>query len=201
MKCIRADWPAPSGVHALTTTVEGGVSTGPWATLNLGTHVQDDPAAVAENRRRLAAFTGRPQEAIHWLDQVHGTRVLDLDENTCDEREADAAITGVPGRVAVVMTADCLPVAFCSGDGRYVAVAHAGWRGLCAGVLQATVEAFRQKGYEAKDLCTWLGPAIGPQAFEVGEEVREAFLSRDPQAARAFVPSPCGRWMADLYML
>ncbi len=202
MQIIEADWPAPAGVRALTTTVAGGVSQGPWASLNLGTHVGDDPDAVAENRRRLAAWAGLSPSAFGWLNQVHGTAVADLDRLPPGViPDADAAVTGQPGRVAVVMTADCLPVLFCTADGRHVAAAHAGWRGLVSGVLEATLDALAGKGAVRSSVLAWLGPAIGPEAFEVGEEVRDAFLRAQPEAETAFSPSPAGRWLADLYKL
>jgi YfiH family protein len=189
---LSPDWPAPDKVRAISTSREGGVSTGPYASMNLGDHVDDDPVAVAENRRRLAEMLVLPSEPL-WLNQVHGVDVLGAG-GEC----ADARVVNRPGQVAVVMTADCLPVLFCDRQGREVAAAHAGWRGLVAGILEKTVA--RMEADNA-DILAWLGPAIGPMAFEVGTEVRQAFLDHDPQAQAAFVPSPQGRWLADIYLL
>lgn len=191
---LRPDWPAPPGVGALVTTRHGGVSEGPFAGFNLGDHVGDAPAAVAENRRRLQAMV--PAEP-GWLRQVHGIDVVRLPAGAA-ALEADAAWTDQSGQACAVLTADCLPVLFCDRAGSRVAAAHAGWRGLVGGVLEATVAALQVPGPE---LLAWLGPAIGPGRFEVGEEVREAFLKADAQAEPAFRPSPAGRWLADLYAL
>ncbi|MCC6075968.1 peptidoglycan editing factor PgeF [Pseudomonas sp. GCM10022188] len=188
------DWPAPAGVRACVTTRRGGVSAAPFDALNLGDHVGDDPLAVAENRRRLQALLGC---RAAWLDQVHGVAVVEADPNRV--LEADASWSATPGVACTVMTADCLPVLFCDRAGTRVAAVHAGWRGLVAGVLEASVAAL---GCPADQVLAWLGPAIGPQAFEVGAEVREAFLAQHPEAAAAFVPSVNpGRFMADLYQL
>lgn len=193
---ILPDWPAPAGVRAVSTTRVGGVSAVPCDTLNLGQHVGDEPAAVAENRRRLRAVL--PAEPA-WLQQVHGTQVLRLDGGRFDvPPEADAAWTAQPGVVCAVMTADCLPVLFCDVSGTRVAAAHAGWRGLAAGVLEETVVALATP---PGDLLAWLGPAIGPDAFEVGDEVRQAFVADDPGAAAAFRPGEPGKWLADLFAL
>lgn len=191
---IRPDWPAPPTVRAASTTRSGGVSTGPWSTLNLGDHVGDADGAVAENRRRLAGQLELPAEPL-WLRQVHGTSVVrDEGAGHC----ADARLSDRPGRVCVVLTADCLPVLFCNRSGTRVAAAHAGWRGLLAGVLESTVAAFEDT---PADLMAWLGPAIGPQAFEVGDEVRGAFVEPDPSAAAHFRRRRAGHWLADLYGL
>lgn len=192
--CIIPDWPAPARVRACVTTRAGGVSVGPFTSLNLGDHVGDDPQAVAENRRRLVAALGcRPA----WLRQVHGTRVVEADP--AQVAEADGCWTAAPGIACSSMTADCLPVLFCDRAGSRVAAAHAGWRGLAGGVLEATLEAL---ALPAEQVLAWLGPAIGPQAFEVGPEVREAFLASHPEAAQAFVPSHNpGKFLADLYQL
>ena len=186
------DWPAPPGVLAVSTLRTGGVSRGEFASLNLGDHVGDSPADVQENRRRLREACGLPQEP-NWLRQVHGVRVVDLDQPAPD-MTADAAFTRRSGIVCAVLTADCLPVLFADAAGTTVAAAHAGWRGLLAGVLEATVAAMRAA---PADLIAWLGPAIGPQCFEVGPEVREAFIGRDPDCAAAFVPHGA-RHLADL---
>ncbi len=193
---IVPDWPAPARVKALITTRNGGVSPPPFDTLNLATHVGDDPAAVARNRARLRREATLPAEP-RWLDQVHGRLVADLDGEAppcC----ADAAVTSTPGEVCAVLTADCLPVLLCDRAGRRVAAAHAGWRGLCGGVIEAAVKAL---GVEGGAVMAWLGPAIGPGAFEVGDEVRAAFVDVDPAAAVAFSPAGGGHWRADLYRL
>lgn len=189
---LTPKWPVPGQVRAISTSREGGVSTGPYSSMNLGDHVHDDPVAVAENRHRLAEMLALPAEPL-WMTQVHGVEVLGA-EGEC----ADARIVGRPGQVAVVMTADCLPVLFCDRQGREVAAAHAGWRGLVAGILEKTVARMQA---ESEDILAWLGPAIGPTAFEVGDEVRQAFLDHDPQAQAAFFPSPQGRWLADIFLL
>ncbi len=201
---IYPDWPAPARVQAVSTTRQGGVSQGPWAGLNLADHVGDDPQAVQENRRMLHD-TLKLSSAPLWLRQVHGNRVVLLDLPDAGVAgvplaapEADAGVSRVPGRVSVVLTADCLPVLFCDRAGCCVAAAHAGWRGLVAGVLESTVQAMR---VDPGELLAWLGPAIGPQAFEVGDEVRTAFVDRHPQAVEAFLPRSGHRWLADLYRL
>lgn len=188
-------WPAPANVRAWVSERGGGVSAGRYASLNLGTHVGDDPMAVAENRRRLVRLAGLPSEPV-WLEQVHGARVLDLDAEPVVP--ADGAVSGTPGVVCAVLTADCLPVLLCDRAGRRVGVAHAGWRGLLEGVLASAVE---RMGVPPGALVAWLGPAIGPTAFEVGSEVREAYLARDANAGADFVPNARGRWQADLYGL
>lgn len=190
-----ADWPAPPAVRTWQTVRAGGVSTGEWASLNLGTHVDDDPVAVAENRARLRAGLGLPGEPV-WLEQVHGCRILDLDAG--DSGPADGAVTAAPGVVLAIMTADCLPVLFASRDGRRIGAAHAGWRGLAAGVLEAAVAAI---GVAPGELIAWLGPAISQPAFEVGDEVRAAFVDADAATASAFTANARGRWQADLYAL
>lgn len=187
---IVPEWPAPRGVRALQTTRIGGVSEAPYAALNLGDHVGDDPRAVAENRTRLRAFL--PQSPC-WLTQEHGARVVDLDREP--ERTADAAVSRVLRRVCAILTADCLPVLFCEASGSVVAAAHAGWRGLLAGVLENTAVAMKVL---PETIRVWLGPMIGPEAFEVGEEVRAAFLRRDPVAEAAFTPCCSGKYLADL---
>ena len=173
----------------------GGVSTGPYASLNLGDHVGDDPAAVAENRRRVREALALPSEPL-WLEQVHGTAVARFGEAV--RPRADASVALAPGQVCAVMVADCLPVLLADRAGTCVAAAHAGWRGLAAGVLEATVAALP---VDPAQLVAWLGPAIGPEAFEIGPEVREAFLAVDPEAADAFRPGTGDRWLADAYRL
>jgi polyphenol oxidase len=193
---IVPDWPAPGCVRAVATTRGGGYSQGPYAGLNLATHVGDDPAAVQANRQLLCRHLGLDAEPV-WLEQVHGRRVLQLPPEPL--QPADASVCRQPGLACVVMSADCLPVLFCDRAGTVVAAAHAGWRGLAAGVLEATVQAM---AVPPSRLMAWLGPAIGPQAFEVGEPVRAAFLAAQPAAARAFVPAGApGQWYADLYAL
>jgi polyphenol oxidase len=198
MDPIHPEWSAPAAVRAVFTTRAGGVSKGSFASLNLGAHVGDAPGAVAENRRRLSRGLGLPAEPA-WLRQVHGTAVLDLDSGAGHAGgEADASISRRPGAVCCVQVADCLPVLLASRDGRVIGAAHAGWRGLAAGVLEATVAAM---GVAPAGLMAWLGPAIGPAAFEVGGEVRAAFMAADPAAAEAFQPNPAGRWQCDLVHL
>lgn len=192
---FRPDWPLPPGVHALQTTRLGGVSVAPWQSLNLGDHVGDDLACVAANRALLSA---QLPAAPCWLKQVHGISVFDADTDFAGVPEADAAVARQAGRVCVVMTADCLPVLFCDRAGSVVAAAHAGWRGLQAGVLEASVVAMK---VAPASLTAWLGPAIGPQSFEVGGEVRTAFVADDPAASQAFVPGSDGRYLANLYLL
>lgn len=194
---LHPQWPAAERVHAASTTRLGGVSSPPFQSLNLGARTADHPDAVAENRRRLRHALALPEEP-RWLAQVHGTRVVAAEQVDRDITEADAAVSQQAGTVCAVLTADCLPVLLCDHAGTAVAAAHAGWRGLAAGVLEATVAAMDRPG---KELLAWLGPAIGPAAFEVGDEVREAFLAADPGAGGAFRPSPEGRWLADLYTL
>lgn len=188
------DWPTPVGVKSCVTTRAGGVSLAPFDSFNLGDHVDDSPEAVTANRSRLTSHLNI-QPA--WLRQVHGVVVAEADP--CRVVEADASWTITPGVACTIMTADCLPALFCDRAGSRVAAAHAGWRGLAAGVLEATVD---RLAVPASDIMVWLGPAIGPQAFEVGPEVREAFISTHPETAQAFVPSlNAGRYMADIYTL
>jgi YfiH family protein len=186
----------PAGVRAGTSTRAGGVSLGPRAALNLAAHVGDDPVAVATNRERLARALDLPG-APRWLSQVHGTAVAG-DDAGADAPVADAAVTSSPGCVLAVLTADCLPVVFASRDGAAIGIAHAGWRGLAAGVLERTIAAL---GVPPRDLLAWLGPAIGPAAFEVGAEVRTAFVGVAAADAVAFAPNARGRWQADLPLL
>ncbi len=190
------DWPAPQTVRALTTTRTGGVSVTPWASMNPADHVGDATTAVAANRARLRGALGLPSEPI-WLQQVHGVRVVDA-ARAGERPKADAAWTDCPGVVCAVLTADCLPVVFADRAGRCVAVAHAGWRGLANGVLEATVG---QLPVPPQEVLAWLGPAIGPAAFEVGGEVRDTFMAQDVQAVNAFTPGVDGRWFADIYAL
>jgi YfiH family protein len=188
------DWPAPPSVRALSTTRQGGFSAAPYASFNLGDHVGDEPAKVAANRRLLADHGAA---APRWLKQVHGLRCIDADAGN-DVPEADASFSRSGRRACAVLTADCLPLLFCDEAGSVVAAAHAGWRGLAAGVIEATIAATQMPGSR---LLAWLGPAIGPRAFEVGDEVRAAFLAADAHAAAAFAPHCAGKWLADLHAL
>lgn len=195
---ITPAWASPPTVRALITTRVGGVSRGPYGSLNLGLHVGDDAAAVQINRARLRAYL--PAEPC-WLDQVHGARVVDaVDAADAVTLEcADASVARCAGAVCVVLSADCLPVLMCDRAGSVVAAAHAGWRGLAAGVLEATVA---RMAVAPETLLAWLGPAIGPRVFEVGDDVRSCFVASDPLAAQAFVPGCTpGKWFADLFML
>ncbi len=192
---ISPDWPAPARVKAVTTERGGGVSRGRYASLNLGTQVGDDPDSVAGNRRVLAAELELPEEPC-WLEQAHGATVVDLDSGP--PAAADGAVTSSVARVCAVLSADCLPVLFSNTAAVRVGVAHAGWRGLASGVLPAAVAAM---GGDPGDLLAWLGPAIGPAAYEVGAEVRAVFVAADPGADACFTPNARGRWQADLYGL
>jgi hypothetical protein len=199
-------WPAPPDVGALATTRAGGIGAGPAATLDLGVAALatgGTSAATVQNRRRLTAFLPSPPV---WLDQVHGTAVAVLDAATVAAARAappvaDAAVTSERGIVCAVRTADCLPVLFANRRGGAVGVAHGGWRGLAGGVLEATVSALATLGARPGDLVAWFGPAIGPNAFEVGSDVRDAFSARDPGATQCFAPLREGKWHADLYRL
>lgn len=190
-----AEWPVPAMVRTLITTRAGGVSKVPYAALNLGQHVGDDPQAVATNRALLRAQL--PNEPV-WLNQVHGIKVVDAAAVGPEVPEADASISRTPGVVCAIMTADCLPVLLADSKGSVVGAAHAGWRGLCNGVIEATVEAMGVPGHE---IVAWLGPAIGPDAFEVGAEVRAAFMQQDPAADAAFTDLGEGKYLADIYQL
>ena len=196
---ILPDWPAPAGVRSAFTLRGGGVSRPPFDTCNIAAHVGDEPPAVAENRARLRSSLALRSEPA-WLEQVHGHRVVDLDMQTAPASlgPADAAVTRMAGRICAIQVADCMPVLFAARDGSAVGAAHAGWRGLAGGVLEATVRAMNTP---AAELLAWLGPAIGPAHFEVGEEVRAAFLATDAAAAAAFAANARGRWQCDLYAL
>lgn len=194
IEVIQPDWPAPANIRAFTTTRKGGVSQTPWKSLNLGGNCGDDPRYVEENRGRLQQLLpGKP----HWLKQVHGTSVVTLDGEDLFQQDADACVANTAGKVCAILTADCLPVLFCNEAGTKVAAAHAGWRGLADGVLEATVAAM---DCNPSDLLAWLGPAIGPNAFEVQQDVYDAFCTNNPDNASAFKPHN-DRWLADLYEL
>lgn len=197
---ILPDWPGAANVHALITTRTGGVSKSPYASLNLGMSVGDDPLAVAENRARLRLrLPGEPC----WMRQVHGHRVVQAEE---EERQdtadfpilADASVTRKPGTILAIQIADCMPVLLCDSAGSVIGAAHAGWRGLSSGVIENTVRAMQAPG---ESLRAYLGPAIGPDNFEVGAEVREAFCRHDVQAEKYFSQQQNGKWLADLYGL
>ncbi|MGH1463047.1 MAG: peptidoglycan editing factor PgeF [Neptuniibacter sp.] len=197
MHFITPQWHAPANVKALTTTRLGGYSSAPFASLNLGDHVDDDKARVEQNRAHLLQNLGL-DKAPQWLSQVHGTEVIKAQpDNVC--RTADACWTDEQGLACVVMTADCLPVFFADSAGTRVAVAHAGWRGLLDGVLEQTLKVFP----DPEEVCVWFGPAIGPEAFEVGEEVVEQFVSKQTEAQAAFVPvvGKNDKHLADIYQL
>lgn len=208
---IVSDWPAPQRVHALCTTRSGGVSAAPWDRCNLGDHVGDDPRAVRANRAALAAALRQPGGAARpvYLRQVHGTQVARLDRASADGLSADACGSEAPGVACTVLVADCLPVLFTDRAGTRVAAAHAGWRGLAAGVLEQTLAYFwplalygQARAAPENEVIAWLGPCIGPQAFEVGAEVRAAFCAHEPQAARCFAAGPRpGKYFASLAAL
>jgi polyphenol oxidase len=192
---MKTDWPAPAGVHAWCSERAGGVSAAPYDTLNLGDHVGDDELAVQENRRRYAATL---QAHPVFLRQVHGRGVLRLEADTSDQAEADACWTTERGVACTMMVADCLPVLVTDAQGSVVGAAHCGWRGLAGGVLEALWTQMRPMVGHASDAIAWLGPCIGPEAFEVGPEVRDAFLADDPKAGALFRPHAQGKFLADL---
>lgn len=205
---IVPNWTVSPRVGAFVTTRLGGCSAGRYGDasgqargLNLGDHVGDDPVHVAANRARLQAALAAP---VLWMEQVHGVTVHVADRSAASQGvpRADAAVTASPGAVLAIMTADCLPVLLADARGRMIGCAHAGWRGLASGVIEATVDAMRERLGPQAQFQAWLGPAIGPSAFEVGEEVRAAFCDQDAEASRAFSPGPvAGKWLADLYAL
>ncbi|WP_373002128.1 peptidoglycan editing factor PgeF [Marinobacter sp.] len=198
---LKPDWSAPDRVRAISTTRAGGVSGRPWNSLNLGSHVEDNPKHVQENRRRLAESIGLDSDRIGWLNQVHGTEVVELTPDSVGQPpNADASYTRHPGIACAILTADCLPVILADREGTVVGAAHCGWRSLCGGVIENLVSAM---AVAPETLHAWLGPAIGPGSFEVGPEVRDAFLEHDPKAARAFKAEGArsGHFMADIYAL
>ncbi|TCV93912.1 hypothetical protein EC912_104107 [Luteibacter rhizovicinus] len=191
---IVPDWPVSAGVRAVVTTRLGpGVSAAPFGRFNLGSRCGDDPHAVATNREALVTALDLPATPL-WLRQVHGTAVANVPAGPV-EPEADASVATGPGEVLAILTADCLPVLFCSPDGKRIGAAHAGWRGLLAGVLERTVEAMDG------EVIAWMGPCIGPASYEVGDEVRDAFVTVDAAASMAFRPTRPGHWLCDLYAL
>lgn len=195
---LTPDWPAPSSVQAVTTTRVGGASLAPFDSFNLGDHVGDDPAAVMRNRAQLAQALSLPAAPL-WLKQVHGVQVVNAASLVAETNpQADACYTDQPGKICAVLTADCLPLLLCNRAGTQVAAVHVGWRGLAAGIIENAVVAL---GKSEGDLMAWLGPAIGPQHFEVGEEVRDIFLQHDQQAEQAFQVSRPRHWLADIYQL
>ena len=192
--CIIPNWPAPENVRSLQTTRSGGISNAPYDSFNLGDHVGDASLFVARNRMLLNTLL--PSEPV-WLEQVHATLVANADNANC-RPQADACIARHRDAVCVVMTADCLPILLCDTRGSVVGAAHAGWKGLAAGVIEATVQAM---AVAPQNLMAWLGPAISQPAFEVGAEVRALFVDATPQAATAFAPSQHNKWFADIYLL
>lgn len=195
---LRADWPAPANVHAFSTLRSGpGTSPAPFDRFNLGLRSGDDPALVEENRRRLVEQYSLPSTPV-WLQQVHGVVVARAGQGSSGEPVADASVTSAAGCVLSVLTADCLPVLVCNEDGSEVAAAHAGWRGLADGVLEATIRALRSP---ASELLAWMGPAAGPQTYEIGADVRDALVREHSTDAAAFVATRPGHWTVDLYAL
>ena len=193
LQFITPKWPAPANVKALQTTRVGGVSSAPYESFNLGAHVNDDGVAVARNRQLLSPYL--PSEPV-WVNQVHGVEVIDAAQSTCLQN-ADASFTTQPNVVCVTMTADCLPVLLCDQAGTVVAAVHAGWRGLCDGAIEAAVNKLPA---EKSEILAWLGPAIGPNAFEVGEEVRHQFMQHDQLSEQAFKPIG-DKWLCNMYMI
>jgi YfiH family protein len=191
---LEPDWPAPGHIHAATTLRSGGVSKGAFASLNPATHVGDDAETVRQNRQIIKTMLGLPAEPV-WLEQIHSNKAVDAGK-TQSLVQADASYTDEAGVVCAVLTADCLPLLVCNTDGSRIAAIHAGWRGLLSGVIGNTVTAMGNQ-----DLLVWLGPAIGPACFEVGAEVREAFIEKSVEFAAAFNDRGNGKWLADIYQL
>lgn len=194
LNLIFPDWPAPANIIGATTLRTGGVSLGPYDSLNIAMHVGDDLGRVKQNRQIIKSSLDLPAEPV-WLEQIHSDRVIKAVPNM-PAQQADASYTDQSGVVCAVMTADCLPLLICAVDGSQVAAIHAGWRGLLAGVIGNTVSVFGQR-----ELMVWLGPAIGPDCFEIGSEVRDAFMKKSAESANAFKPGKCGKWLADIYQL
>lgn len=193
IKFIAPNWPAPANVKALQTTRIGGVSKAPYASLNLGAHVNDDAIAVAQNRQLLRSYL--PSEPV-WVNQVHGVEVIDAAQSSCLQN-ADASFTTKLNVVCVTMTADCLPVLLCDKAGTVVAAVHAGWRGLCDGAIEAAINKMPAR---PSDILAWLGPAIGPSAFEVGDDVRQQFIQQDSAAVQAF-KAHGDKWLCNMYLI
>jgi len=193
---IEPNWPAPPGIRALTTIRKGGYSQQPFDGLNLGDHVGDDPTTVIRNRQLLYQSLNLPSVPT-WLTQVHGADVIEASVAP-EGWEADALFARTPGQVCAVLTADCLPLLLCNRAGDRVAAVHAGWRGLAAGVIETTLNRLAVPGDE---IMAWLGPAIGPECFEVGAEVRDCFLQHDPKTEAAFKENRADHWLADIYQL
>jgi hypothetical protein len=196
IELIIPDWPAPGNVRACATTRIGGVSGQEFSSMNLAGHVGDRDDNVDENRKRLRDFAGLPAEPL-WLQQVHGTGVADLAAESM-QAAADASVSSKPGQVCAILTADCLPILLCSVDGKQVAAVHAGWRGLGSGIIEASLKMMSRDG---RDLLAWLGPAIGPTAYQVGVDVRQTFVEKNRASAVFFGDDGLGHWMADLYGL
>ncbi len=202
LNLIKPDWPAPPSIVAFTTTRSGGISEGPYASFNLGHHVGDNPSHVNQNRQMLINSIKLPHEPI-WLNQTHSKIIINLDDLNNQSSEttlpnADGSYTTRPQQICAVLTADCLPVLLCNRTGTEIAAAHVGWRGCLAGILSEAVKQFRS---QPSELMAWLGPAIGPEAFEVGPEVFEAFTDRHPKNKSAFIPQTNGKYLANLYLL
>ena len=201
VELLTPDWSVPDKVRAISTTRVGGVSARPWRSLNLGDHVEDNPEHVQENRQRLAKSVGLVSERIGWLNQVHGTEVVELGpDNVGQANTGDASFTRHPDIACAILTADCLPVILVDREGTVVGAAHCGWRSLCGGVVENLVG---EMAVVPETLQAWLGPAIGPGSFEVGPEVRDAFLDHDSSAVHAFNAEGArpGHFMADIYAL
>lgn len=196
LEFVYPDWPAPAHVKSLTTTRNGGFSVGPYASFNLSNVVGDEPGNVRRNRMLLREVLKLPAEP-QWITQVHGNRVIDAFDAAPGE-EADGCVTGTAGVVCAVLTADCLPIFLCDRRSTRIGILHAGWRGLAAGIVE---EGLRKLQLPTANVLAWLGPAIGPSAYEVGNEVRQVFVTQNHKIAEAFIPSPNhkGHWLADLY--
>lgn len=202
MKFIKPDWPAPPSIIALTTTRHGGVSQGPYESFNLGDHVDDDPDSVNKNRKLLRDALNLTQEPI-WLNQTHSKIVQNLDnldqnQTTATPPDADGSYTTQSQRICAVLTADCLPILLCNQEGTEIAAIHGGWRGCLAGIVSEALKHFQSPPSE---IMAWLGPAIGPEAFEVGPEVFEAFKDNNPKYTHAFIPQNNGKYLGNLYLL
>ena len=201
---LLANWPAPTNIKAFVTTRRGGFSTGVFSSFNMGIYSGDNPATAKKNRAQLT-IDWQLEHPPQWLKQVHGVDVIEAHrcpsssyQEEQEEQEADAMFTREPGIMCTALTADCLPVLFCDRSGSVVASAHAGWKGLLAGVLENTVRAM---GVDPANILVWLGPAISQKNFEVGPEVREQFIAINPAAGEAFIPGEGDRWFADIYQL